>query len=92
MTEPLTARERLVAPRSNEKPRRAKRQPPPSGPNRPRRGGRGWLARFTARLVGGLFALGALVLLAGAGAGYMAYRYYGADLPDVDGCAITSRR
>jgi penicillin-binding protein 1A len=85
MTEPLTARERLVAPRSDEKPRRAQRRPPPSGPNGPRQGGRGWLARFTARLVGGLFALGALVLIVGAATGYMAYRHYSADLPDVDG-------
>jgi penicillin-binding protein 1A len=85
MTEPLTARERLAAPRTDEKPRRAQRRPSPSGPGGPRRGGPGWLARFTARLVGGLFALGALVLVAGAGAGYMAFRYYGADLPDVDG-------
>jgi penicillin-binding protein 1A len=85
MTEPLTARERLVAPRTDEKPRRAQRRPPASGPNGPRRRGPSWLTRFTARLVGGMFALGALVLVVAAGACFMAYRYYGADLPDVDG-------
>ncbi len=85
MTGPLTARERLVAPRAGETPRRGSRRTPPPGPNKPRGRGPGWLDRFAARLVGGLFALAALVLIVGAGAGYMAYRYYGADLPDVDG-------
>ena len=85
MTEPLTARERLVAPRPDKKPRRGQRRPPPSGPNEPRRSGPGWFARFTARLVGGMFALGALVLIVAAATGYMAYRHYSADLPDVDG-------
>ncbi len=85
MTEPLTARERLVAPRPEEKPRRGSRQTPPSGPNKPRRSGPGWLTRFTARLAGGLFALGVIVLIVGVGAGYMVYRHFDADLPDVDG-------
>src|SRR5271156_783833 len=86
MTEPLTARERLVVSRADERPRRgAPRTPSPRRPDKPRRSGPDWLARFFARVFGGIFALGALVLIVGAGAGYMAYRYYGSDLPDVDG-------
>ena len=85
MTEPLKPRERLVVSRADERPRREARRTKPPSPNRPRRGGPGWLTRFAARVTGALFALAALVLIVGAGAGYMAYRYYSADLPDVDG-------
>jgi penicillin-binding protein 1A len=76
---PLRAGERLVAPRPDEAPRRAK------PPKPPRRGGSGWVGRLAARLVGGVFALGVVLLIAGAGAGYVAYHHFSADLPDVDG-------
>jgi penicillin-binding protein 1A len=85
MSEPLKAGERLVAPRADATSRRAKRRPPALAPKGPRRGGWGWFARLSGRLFGGIFALGVVVLIAGAGAGYMAYRTYSADLPDVDG-------
>jgi penicillin-binding protein 1A len=38
-----------------------------------------------ARLIGGIVALGVLLVAIGAGAGYLAYRHYSSDLPDVDG-------
>ena len=85
MTEPLKAGERLVVSRADATSRGAPRRTPTPAPPRPRRGGAGWFARLFGRLFGGLFALGVIALIAGAGAGYMAYRYYSADLPDVDG-------
>jgi penicillin-binding protein 1A len=43
------------------------------------------LARFGARLMGGMLAIAALGGIIVAAAGYTAYRYYSADLPSVDG-------
>ncbi len=85
MTESLTAHERLVAPRADEPRRRGPRGTPPSGPNKPPRDRLAWLTRFVGRLAGALLALGVLVAVVGAAGGYMAYRHYSADLPDVDG-------
>jgi penicillin-binding protein 1A len=79
-TGPIRAGERLVTPRPDETPRRKPRQGTPA-PKPPRKRGGGWFGR----LVGGLFALGVLLLVAGSGAGYLAYLHYSADLPDVDG-------
>jgi penicillin-binding protein 1A len=73
---PLKAGERLVASRPDEPPRRAARPPKP-----PRRSGSGWLAR----LVAGVFALGVVLVIAVAGAGFVAYHHFSSDLPDVDG-------
>ncbi|HTH99426.1 MAG TPA: PBP1A family penicillin-binding protein [Acidisoma sp.] len=47
-----------------------------------RRGGAGFIA---ARAVTSLFALGAVLVVAGGIGGYAAYRYYTADLPSIDG-------
>ena len=81
---PLKAGERLVAPSPEETPPRAKRRAPPS-PKRPRRSGAGWLSRAVGVVIGGIFALGVVLVIAGAGFGYLAYLHYSADLPDVDG-------
>ncbi len=85
MTEPLTAHERLVAPRADTTRRRGPRGTPPSGPKKPRRDRLAWLTRFVGRLFGALLALGVIVAVVGAVGGYTAYRLYSADLPDVDG-------
>ena len=77
---PLKAGERLVASSPEETPRHAKRRAPPS-PKRPRRSGTGWLGR----VIGGFFALGVMLVIAGTGFAYLAYLHYSADLPDVDG-------
>lgn len=81
MTEPLKAGERLAAPRPDDTSRRAKRRGAPPAP-KPSRGG---VKRLFRRLIGGIFALGVLLAVGGAGAGYVAYLHYSADLPDVDG-------
>jgi penicillin-binding protein 1A len=89
MTEPLKAGERLVTSSEDGTSRRPKRRMSsraPSGePKPPRRRSSWWFDRLIGRLVGGALAIGVLVLLTGAGAGYLAYRYYSSDLPDVDG-------
>jgi penicillin-binding protein 1A len=76
MTTPLTAGDPLVPPSG---PRRPRREPPP-----PRRGRNPFV-----RLVRGLFGalLGVVVLggAVGATGGYLAWRHYSANLPDVDG-------
>src|SRR6185312_17239507 len=81
MTGPLTAGEPLAPPNG---PRRSRRpaEPPPPPPTRRRRGRVG---RFVRGLVGGVLAV--VVLGGGVGAvgGYVAWRHYSADLPDVDG-------
>jgi penicillin-binding protein 1A len=53
----------------------------PPSPKRPRRSGTGWLGR----VIGGFFALGVMLVIAGTGFAYLAYLHYSADLPDVDG-------
>src|SRR5271156_3757183 len=78
MTEPLKAGERLAAPRPEAGPHRPPRTPRP--PKKPRTGG-GWFRR----VLGALFAFGVMGLLAASAGGYMAYRHFAADLPDVDG-------
>jgi penicillin-binding protein 1A len=76
MTGPLTAGEPLVPPSG---PRRPRREPPPP----PRR------RHPFVRLIRGLFGalLGIVVLggAVGAAGGYVAWRHYSANLPDVDG-------
>lgn len=47
-----------------------------------RRGGAGFIA---ARAITGLFALGAVFVVVGGIGGYIAFRYYTADLPSIDG-------
>jgi penicillin-binding protein 1A len=81
----LQAGERLVTSSTEDTSHRAKRRAAQPPPKRPRNDGRGWLSRLPGRLFGGLFAAGVIGLIAAAGTGYMAYRSYSADLPDVDG-------
>ncbi len=83
--EPLKAGERLVVSRADEAPRRAKGRKTLPSPKRLRNGGPDWLSRLSGRLLGGLFALGVIGLLAASGAGYLAYRSFSTGLPDVDG-------
>ena len=54
-------------------------------PKPPRRRSSWWFDRLIGRLVGGALAIGVLLVVTGAGTGYLAYRYYSSDLPDVDG-------
>jgi penicillin-binding protein 1A len=78
MTTPMTAGEPLVPPSGRRHPRRA---PPPPSPKRRR--------NPFVRIVRGLFGalLGIVVLggAVGAAGGYLAWRHYSANLPDVDG-------
>jgi penicillin-binding protein 1A len=77
MTEPLRAGERLVRPEPDETQRH--RHAP--RPRLPRKRGAGWFRRA----LGAVFAVGVLGLMSAVAGGYLAYRYYGAALPDVDG-------
>jgi penicillin-binding protein 1A len=78
MTGPLTAGANRV-PISSEPPTNRPGRP---NPKKPRRGGFG---RFIARLAGAGAALVVLVALVGAAGGYIAYKRFSADLPDVNG-------
>ena len=87
MTGPLTAGDRLA--------RAARFAPPQTAvrlaaepPRRPRGSFRGCLRG----LVGGVLAVVVLGGLAGAIGGFMAWRYYSANLPTWTGCGTTSRR
>jgi penicillin-binding protein 1A len=78
---PLKVGDRLVTLAVEEASRRAKRQPASPTPTPPSKNLVGWVTW----LVGRLLALGVIGLIAGAGGGYLAYRHYSADLPDVEG-------
>ncbi len=78
MTGPLTAGEPLAPPSA---PRRARREPPPP----PRRRGRHPLVRLVRGLFGALLGIVVLGGAVGAAGGYVAWRHYSANLPDVDG-------
>ncbi len=78
---PLKAGDRLVTLAVDEASRRAKRRAASPTPKPPSKNRIGWVTR----LVGRLLALGLIGLIAGAGGGYLAYRHYSADLPDVEG-------
>ena len=85
MTEPLTAHERLVAPRADTTRRRGPRGTPPSGPKKPRRDRLAWLTRFVGGCSAPCSRSACSWRSSAAVGGYMAYRHYSADLPDVDG-------
>jgi len=78
MTTPLTAGEPLVPPSG---PRRPRREPPPP----PRRRGRHPFVRFVRGVFGALLGIVVLGGAVGAAGGYVAWRHYSANLPDVDG-------
>ncbi len=80
MTGPLTAGEKLVPSSSPPPPPNRRGRPAPK--KTPRRGGFG---RFLARLAGAAAALVVLLVLVGAGVGYVAYERFSADLPSVQG-------
>ena len=76
MTTPLTAGDPLTPPSG---PRRPRREPPP-----PRRG-RNPFVRVVRGLFGALLGVVVLGGAVGATGGYLAWRHYSANLPDVDG-------
>jgi penicillin-binding protein 1A len=76
MTGPLTAGEPLAPPNG---PRRPPREPPQ------RRRPRGLFTRFVRGVFGALLGVVVLVGAVGAAGGYIAWRHYSANLPDVDG-------
>jgi penicillin-binding protein 1A len=80
MTGPLTAGERLVPPN-----RGTPGAPAPKPPGKPPKRRPGLIVRSIRGLFGALLGLLLLVGIVGAAGGYMAYRHYAADLPDVDG-------
>jgi penicillin-binding protein 1A len=77
MTTPLTAGEHLIPPSG---PRRPRREPPP-----PLRRGRNPFVRLVRGLFGALLGVVVLGSAVGAAGGYVAWRHYSANLPDVDG-------
>ncbi len=78
MTGPLTAGEPL-APHSG--PRRLRREPPPPPPRR----GRHPFTRFVRGVFGALLGIVVLGSAVGATGGFIAWRHFSANLPDVDG-------
>jgi penicillin-binding protein 1A len=82
MTGPLTAGDKL-APSNRQRPDK----PDEQTPKRPRKtpGRDGVLVRTARGILGALAAILLLGGLGGAAAGWMAYRHFAADLPDVDG-------
>ena len=78
MSPPLTAGEPLAPPSG---PRHPRREPAPP----PRRPGRGLFTRLVRGLFGALLGIVVLGGAVGAAGGYLAWRHYSANLPDVDG-------
>ena len=85
MTGPLTAGDPLAP--SGRKGRGTPEEPAgrPARKAPARRKGPGILLRTMRGLFGAMLAVLLLVGIAGAGAAWMAYQHYSADLPDVDG-------
>ena len=79
MTGPLTAGEPMASPSGPRRPRRAAAPPPP------RRRKPGLAVRIVRGITGAVLAIVVLGGAVGAAGGYVAWRHYSANLPDVDG-------
>ncbi|HVZ08438.1 penicillin-binding protein 1A [Rhodopila sp.] len=90
MKRPLTAGERLSPQPASRRGAQQSSEPSTQGPHqtgskRPRKRKPNLLVRAVNGLFGAMLAIVVLVGIAGAGAIWIAYRHFSADLPDVDG-------